>query len=62
MRQITPGDVYVSNCRAGNPNCPETNGPDFDFGSPPVLARAEGRDVLVIGQKSGIGLRARSRA
>jgi len=54
MRQITPGDVYLSNCRAGNPNCPETNGPDFDFGSPPVLARAEGRDVLVIGQKSGI--------
>jgi polyvinyl alcohol dehydrogenase (cytochrome) len=54
MRQVTPGDVYLSNCRAGNPNCPETNGPDFDFGSPPVLARAEGRDVLVIGQKSGI--------
>jgi polyvinyl alcohol dehydrogenase (cytochrome) len=54
MRQVTPGDVYLSNCRAGNPNCPETNGPDFDFGSPPVLARAEGRDVLVIAQKSGI--------
>jgi polyvinyl alcohol dehydrogenase (cytochrome) len=54
MRQVTPGDVYLSNCRAGNPNCPETNGPDFDFGSPPVLARTEGRDVLVIGQKSGI--------
>jgi polyvinyl alcohol dehydrogenase (cytochrome) len=54
MRQVTPGDVYLSNCRAGNPNCPETNGPDFDFGSPPVLTRAEGRDLLVIGQKSGI--------
>jgi len=54
MRQLTPGDVYLSNCRAGNPNCPDTNGPDFDFGSPPVLARADGRDVLVIGQKSGI--------
>jgi polyvinyl alcohol dehydrogenase (cytochrome) len=54
MRQVTPGDVYLSNCRSGNPNCPETNGPDFDFGSPPVLARADGRDVLVIGQKSGI--------
>ena len=23
MRQVTPGDVYLSNCRAGNPNCPE---------------------------------------
>jgi polyvinyl alcohol dehydrogenase (cytochrome) len=54
MRQVTPGDVYLSNCRAGNPNCPETNGPDFDFGSPPVLTHAEGRDLLVIGQKSGI--------
>ena len=54
MRQMTPGDVYVSSCRAGNPNCPETNGPDFDFGSPPVLARADGRDMLVIGQKSGM--------
>ena len=54
MRQVTPGDVYLSNCRAGNPNCPAVNGPDFDFGSPPVLARAAGRDLLVIGQKSGM--------
>jgi polyvinyl alcohol dehydrogenase (cytochrome) len=57
-RQVTPNDVYVSNCppRGGNPNCPDTNGPDFDFGSPPVLARTPaGRDVIVIGQKSGLG-------
>ena len=54
LRQVTPGDVYLSNCRAGNPNCPAVNGPDFDFGSPPVLARAEGRELLVIGQKSGM--------
>lgn len=53
-RQITPNDVYVSGCRAGNPNCPETLGPDHDFGSPPVLARAGERDVIVIGQKSGV--------
>jgi polyvinyl alcohol dehydrogenase (cytochrome) len=53
-RQLTPGDVYLSNCRTGNPNCPAMNGPDFDFGSPPVLARADGRDMLVIGQKSGM--------
>ena len=53
-RQVTPGDVYLSNCRAGNPNCPAVNGPDFDFGSPPVLARADGRELLVIGQKSGM--------
>jgi len=54
VRQVTAGDVYISNCRAGNPNCPETNGPDHDFGSPPVLARAGGRDLIVIGQKSGL--------
>jgi polyvinyl alcohol dehydrogenase (cytochrome) len=53
-RQVTPGDVYITGCRAGNPNCPETVGPDFDFGSPPVLARAGNKDVIVIGQKSGI--------
>jgi polyvinyl alcohol dehydrogenase (cytochrome) len=54
IRQVTAGDVYVSNCRTGNPNCPDTIGPDHDFGSPPVLARAGGRDVIVIGQKSGL--------
>lgn len=53
-RQVTANDVYVTNCRAGNPNCPAAVGPDFDFGSPPVLARAGNRDVIVIGQKSGI--------
>jgi len=55
MRQVTPNDVYVTNCRAGNPNCPEALGPDVDFGSPPMLARVNGRDVIVIGQKSGVG-------
>ena len=54
-RQVTPGDIYLTGCRAGNPNCPEVNGPDVDFGSPPMLARAGGRDLLVIGQKSGLG-------
>jgi polyvinyl alcohol dehydrogenase (cytochrome) len=53
-RQVTANDVYISNCRAGNPNCPDTPGPDHDFGSPPVLARAGRRDVIVIGQKSGL--------
>ncbi|HEY1306118.1 MAG TPA: PQQ-binding-like beta-propeller repeat protein [Vicinamibacterales bacterium] len=55
MKQVTANDVFLTNCRAGNPNCPETNGPDVDFGSPPMLARANGRDLIVIGQKSGVG-------
>lgn len=54
MRQVTPDDVYLTGCRAGNPNCPEKVGPDVDFGSPPMLARlAGGRSLIVIGQKSG---------
>ena len=55
VKQVTPNDVYVINCRAGNPNCPDVTGPDVDFGSPPMLTRANGRDVIVIGQKSGVG-------
>ncbi len=56
VRQVTPNDVYISNCRPGNPNCPEVSGPDVDFGSPPILVRtAAGRDLIVIGQKSGVG-------
>ena len=56
IRQVTPNDVYVNNCRSGNPNCPEFVGPDFDFGSPPMLTTLPGGlDIIVIGQKSGIG-------
>ena len=54
-KQVTPNDIYLTGCRAGNPNCPEANGPDVDFGSPPMLTRTgAGRDLIVIGQKSGI--------
>ena len=56
-RQLTPRDVFGGWCRAGseNPNCPEV-GPDFDFGNSPMLAQApNGKDVIVIGQKSGVG-------
>jgi polyvinyl alcohol dehydrogenase (cytochrome) len=53
-RQTTPDDVYLTGCRGGNPNCPAENGPDVDFGSPPMLTRAGARDLLVIGQKSGV--------
>lgn len=35
-------------------NCPESSGPDFDFGSPPILARStSGHRLLLLGQKSG---------
>lgn len=53
-RQATADDIYLTGCRAGNANCPAQNGPDVDFGSPPMLTRAGGRDLIVIGQKSGV--------
>ena len=54
--QATPEDVFVTGCGANpGPNCPATNGPDFDFGSSPMLVTAGGKDLIVIGQKSGIG-------
>lgn len=35
-------------------NCPEEDGPDFDIGAPPILLTlSEGRDILLVGQKSG---------
>jgi polyvinyl alcohol dehydrogenase (cytochrome) len=56
-QQVTPRDVFGGWCRPNsiNPKCPEV-GPDFDFGNSPILARLlEGKDVIIIGQKSGVG-------
>jgi polyvinyl alcohol dehydrogenase (cytochrome) len=57
--QLTPNDVFVTGCGAQRGvNCPDadTLGPDFDFGNSPMLATLpSGRDLIVIGQKSGIG-------
>jgi polyvinyl alcohol dehydrogenase (cytochrome) len=39
-----------------NPNCPKDVGPDFDFSaSPALVTKADGKDVLVVTQKSGVG-------
>jgi len=57
VRQFTRGDVFNTSC-AGTPdkiNCPENPGDDLDFGSSPVLSTmANGKDILVAGQKSGV--------
>lgn len=61
VAQITPKDVFVVGCNNPNgANCPSASevglGPDFDFGSAPSLATLpNGRDVIVAGQKSGVG-------
>ena len=54
-KQLSEGDHWNFGCI--NPNkasCPDTVGPDTDIGSSPILKSVNGRDVLVVGQKSGI--------
>ncbi|MBV9770964.1 MAG: PQQ-binding-like beta-propeller repeat protein [Bryobacterales bacterium] len=55
-RQITAGDAYTVDCgQAVKTNCPDSNGPDADFGQPPILVSLpNGKRALVIGQKSGV--------
>ncbi len=54
-QQTNPNDAYTSACRNHGPNCPEENGPDYDFGSSALLLPlAGGREILVAGQKSGV--------
>jgi polyvinyl alcohol dehydrogenase (cytochrome) len=55
-RQLTEKDAFNVGCSfPQRPNCPEANGPDFDFGQPPILVSLGGnRRALVIGQKSGM--------
>jgi polyvinyl alcohol dehydrogenase (cytochrome) len=54
FQQTTPNDAYTSACRSRGPNCPEENGPDYDFGSSALLLSPGGKDILVAGQKSGV--------
>src|SRR6185312_507173 len=54
--QATPNDSYMTGCNATsqNPNCPTTNGPDYDFGSSVVLTSLpNGKEILVGGHKGG---------
>lgn len=55
-RQFTPTDLWNSGCVAEQKdNCPEGRGDDFDFGAPPVVRTlADGRDIVVAAQKSGV--------
>jgi polyvinyl alcohol dehydrogenase (cytochrome) len=53
-RQLTAGDAFNLGCPTGD-NCPEANGPDFDFGcSPNLVDLPNGKRALVAGQKSGM--------
>ncbi|MGH9759614.1 MAG: PQQ-binding-like beta-propeller repeat protein [Blastocatellia bacterium] len=56
--QATAGDAFTTDCdlpAAMRTNCPDANGPDFDFGSSPMLVDLpDGRRALIAGQKSGV--------
>ncbi|MFP6837148.1 MAG: PQQ-binding-like beta-propeller repeat protein [Pseudomonadales bacterium] len=54
-QQYTSDDAFNVACGVqGHPNCPEENGPDLDFGAPPILTHApDGGAILLAGQKSG---------
>jgi polyvinyl alcohol dehydrogenase (cytochrome) len=54
--QMTALDHFLVGCPPQRPgvNCPTPNGPDFDFGSSPILKHLKsGKDMLLAGQKSG---------
>ncbi len=58
ISQQTSGDAWNAGClsefTSNDANCPEENGPDYDFGSSPILhALEDGRDLVIGGQKSG---------
>lgn len=56
VNQISPKDNFLVGCRQpGVGNCPEEAGPDYDFGSSPILRTLPGgKQVILAGQKSGV--------
>ncbi len=56
VKQDTENDAWLVGCNGAKipENCPKELGPDHDFGSSPILKTlADGRTILVAGQKSG---------
>lgn len=57
VKQTTENDLWLTSCERGNEDdCEDKIGADVDFGTAPMLVTGpDGRDLIVIGQKSGIG-------
>ena len=54
VSQLETADNFVMGCPTGA-NCPESKGPDFDFGTSTILRNiGGGKQILIAGQKSGI--------
>jgi polyvinyl alcohol dehydrogenase (cytochrome) len=61
QHQEVEGDAYINNCGAttrGGDNCPETLGPDYDFGGASMILHrlSDGREVIVAGSKGGLSM------
>lgn len=56
VKQATARDFYIDDCTRGSGgNCPAELGPDWDFGSAPILhTLASGQQLLLASQKSGV--------
>jgi polyvinyl alcohol dehydrogenase (cytochrome) len=54
------GDTFMARCRPTNgadSNCPETLGPDYDFGgSSAILQTVNGKDILLAAGKGGVAI------
>lgn len=58
IHQVTENDIWNMSCRRPDREsavCPDKDAPDFDFpGSPMLVDLANGRQLIVVGNKSGI--------
>ena len=57
VQQMTAADQWTMGCQPQNPTnpaCPATLGPDYDFSASPAIATVNGRELLVLPQKSGV--------
>ena len=55
-KQMLAKDAWNSSCYLpGKKNCPDADGPDFDFAASPILiSLPNGKRALLVGQKSGM--------
>jgi polyvinyl alcohol dehydrogenase (cytochrome) len=55
-KQLTAKDAWNSSCQLpGKVNCPDTEGPDFDFAASAILVSLpNGKRALLLGQKSAV--------
>src|SRR5262249_33741091 len=52
--ELATGKIAWTSQVTENDVSPSERGPDFDFGSSAMMVKANGRDMLIAGQKSGI--------